>query len=126
MAGLGDSLRQVGSTLLEMAHTRLCLVATEIEAEKRQWLAVMAWTAFGVLMATVSLVCLAALLTLLCWDTHRLWVLGGLVLAFGALGGLALWQVRRRLRASGGLLHDTLAELEADGRALCRLPGGAA
>ena len=56
MVGLGDSLRQVGGTLLEMAHTRLSLVANEIEAEKRQWLAVMAWTAFGVLMATVSLV----------------------------------------------------------------------
>lgn len=116
--GLGASLRQLGGTLLGIAHTRLELLATEVEEEKRRLLAVMAWGAFGVLMASVSLVFLAAFVSVLFWDSRRLLVLGGLVLAFAAACALAFWQVRVRLRESQGLLRETLAELEADRQTL--------
>lgn len=116
--GLGASLRQLGGTLLDIAHTRLDLLATEIEEEKRRLLAVMAWGAFGVLMASVGLVFLAAFVSVLFWDTHRLLVLGGVTAAFFAACVLALRQVRVRLAESQGMLRDTLAELEADRKAL--------
>lgn len=111
-------MRQLGGTLLGIAHTRLELLATEVEEEKRRLLAVMAWGAFGVLMASVSLVFLAAFVSVLFWDSRRLLVLGGLVLAFAAACALAFWQVRVRLRESQGLLRETLAELEADRQTL--------
>ncbi len=117
-AGLGASLRQLGGTLLGIAHTRLDLLATEVEEEKRRLLSVMAWGAFGVLMASVSLVFLAAFVSVLFWDTHRLGVLGGLVLAFSGACAVAFWQVRVRLRESQGMLRETLAELDADRQAL--------
>lgn len=116
--GLGASLRQLGGTLLDIAHTRLDLLATELEEEKRRLLAVMAWGAFGVLMASVGLVFLAAFVSVLLWDTHRLLVLGGVTAAFFAACVLAFRQVRVRLAESQGMLRDTLAELEADRKAL--------
>lgn len=119
-AGLGASLRQLGGTLLGIAHTRLGLLATEVEEEKRRLLSVMAWGAFGVLMASVSLVFLAAFVSVLFWDTHRLAVLGGLVLGFATACALAFAQVRMRLGESQGMLRETLAELEADRQALHR------
>ncbi|MCH8179421.1 MAG: phage holin family protein [Proteobacteria bacterium] len=118
LGGLGASVRQLGGTLLEIAHTRLELLAVEVEEEKRRLLAVMAWGAFGVLMASVGLVFLAAFLSVLLWETHRLAVLGGLSLLFFGLCGLAVRQVGRMLRASEGMLKDTLAELDADRKAL--------
>lgn len=117
-SGLGSSLRQLSGTVLDIARTRLALLATEVEEEKRRLLAVMAWGGFGILMGSVALVSLAAFVTVLFWDTHRLLVLGLLTLGFVGLCTLAAWQVRTLLGESAEPLRETLAELDADRKAL--------
>ena len=69
-------------------------------------------------LTAVGLVFLAAFVSVLFWDTHRLLVLGGVTVAFFAACVLAFRQVRVRLAESQGMLRDTLAELEADRKAL--------
>ncbi len=124
MAGpnLRNSLRQLGGTVLDIAHTRLELLATEVEEEKRRLLAVMAWGAFGVLMGCMGLVFLAAFVCLLFWDTHRLPVLGGITVAFFLACAAGRWQVLAFLAEPQGMLQDTLAELDADRKALHDAP----
>ncbi len=122
-AGLGAALRasvgQLGGTLLALGRNRLALLANELEAEKRRLLSVMAWGAFGVLMGSVALVCLAALVASAFWDTpHRLAVMGLITLAFVGLCACAARQVRALLQCDQGVLQASLAELDADRAAL--------
>jgi len=116
--GLKASLQSLAATLLAIAHTRLALLAVELEAEKRRLLAILAWGALGILLGGFGLVFLAAWLTVLWWDTHRLLALGVSALAFLGVAGLAMWRVRALLTASEAWLSGTLAELEADHQAL--------
>lgn len=116
--GLGASLQGLMATLLAIVHTRLELLATEIEEEKRRLLATVAWGAVGVLVGCFTLAFAAVFVTVLFWDHHRLWVLGLMTLLFGAISAWAMHRVKVLVRESGDMLAATLAELEADRRAL--------
>lgn len=121
-----SSVQGLAATLTAILQTRLALLATEVEEEKQRLLAVLGWGAVAILMGTVASVFLAAFITVLCWDTHPLWALGGLTLAFG---GVCVWAARRVeavLRGSQGMLADTLAELQADQEALLAAARGSA
>lgn len=120
--GLRASLQGMLSTLLAILHTRLELLATEAEEEKRRLLATMAWGAVGVLLGTMALAFLAVFITVLFWSTHRELVLGLLTLAFAGGCVWAFRQARRQLQASGHWLDATLAELQADRQALSPVP----
>lgn len=118
-ASLRASVGQLGATLLALGRNRLALLANELEAEKRRLLSIMAWGAFGVLMGSVALVCLAALITAVFWDTpHRLLVMGSITLAFVGLCACAVRRVSALLQADEGFLQASLAELDADRAAL--------
>jgi uncharacterized membrane protein YqjE len=120
---LGGSLRQVGATLIEIAQARLELGTIEL-AEERERLANQA------LAGITALVGLGVGLVLgtmaLAW-----WVgppNGVLVLGFAALvalvaAGLAVLRWQRIGRSRPALLHETLAQLRCDARALAGRPG---
>lgn len=112
-----QSLRGAGATLLELLHTRLELLATELEEGKLRLLTVLAWGAAAVLLLCMGLVFLAVFLTVLFWDGHRLLVLGLMTALFLGAGAVALWLARRPLSAPP-LLQASLAELAADREAL--------
>lgn len=120
--GLGASLQGLMATLLAILHTRLELLATEIEEEKRRVLATVAWGAVAVLVGCFTLAFAAVFITVLFWDSHRLWVLGMMTLAFGAISAWAMHRVKTLMRESGEMLSATLAELDADRRALMPTP----
>jgi uncharacterized membrane protein YqjE len=114
------SLGDTAATLLEMACTRLELGATEL-AEARWRLAQQA------LAATVALFFLALALVLavvaLAWQAGP--ADGAMVLGIGAgvalaVAALAIGRWRQVVRGAAPLLHDTLAQLRADARALQR------
>lgn len=117
-AALQSSLRSLGATLLGIAHTRLELLSLELEDEKQRLLGVLAWGALAVVLGGLGLVFLAAWLTVLWWETHRLLALGACAAVFLALTVLAVWKVRGLMRSSRGWLAASLAELEADRQAL--------
>lgn len=116
--GLGNSLQGLMATLLDIFHTRLELLVTEIEEEKRRLLATVAWGAIAVLLGCFTLAFAAVFVTVLFWDSHRLWVLGVMTLMFGLISAWAMHRVKTLVHESGDLLAATLAELDADRRAL--------
>ena len=116
--GLLSSLQGLFATLMGMAHTRLDLLATELEEEKLRLLQVLAWGAAAVLVGCVGLVFLAAFVTLLFWDSHRLLVLGLMTAFFSMACAVAVQRVFHHLRSAPGLLQASLAELEQDRLAL--------
>jgi uncharacterized membrane protein YqjE len=76
-------------------------------------------------LGCVGVIFLAAFITVLFWDEHRLLVLGLLTAFFLAACGVAAWRVSRHLRVTNGVLHATLAELEQDRQALLPADPGA-
>jgi len=118
-----SSLQGLTATLIAIAHTRLELLTVELEQEKRRMLAVLGWGAMVVLMGTVSCVFLAGFITVLFWEHNPLLVLGLMTLFFIAFCVLAAVRVKALIHSPGGLLADTLAELQADHEALMRAAG---
>lgn len=124
LGGLLSSLRQLTATSLALLHTRLALLAVELEEEKRRLLRVLAWGAVTVFLGCVGLVFLAGLVVLAFWDTHRVLAWVGVTLSFFGLTGLAAWRVSVNL-AAPGLLSATLQELQDDQHALVARKEGA-
>ena len=110
------------STLLAILQTRLELLSTEVEEEKRRLLGTMAWGAVSILLGTMALAFLAVFITVLFWSTHRELVLGLMTLSFAGGCVWAFRQAARQLQASGQWLDATLAELQADRQALSPVP----
>jgi uncharacterized membrane protein YqjE len=125
VGGLGASLQGLGATLSAILHNRMALLALDLEEERTRVLAVLAWGAVGVLMGSVALVCAAAFVTVLFWDTHRVLVLGLISAGFTALCVLAICQARAWMAGGAGLLSATMAELDADRSTLAAAPRGA-
>lgn len=116
--GLGASLQGLMATVLAIIHTRLELLVTEVEEEKRRLLATVAWGAVGVLVGCFALAFAAVFITVLFWDSHRLLVVGLMTLTFGLISAWAMHRVKVLVRESGQMLAATLAELDADRQAL--------
>lgn len=116
--GLGASLQGLMATVLAIVHTRLELLVTELEEEKRRLLATVAWGAVGVLVGCFALAFAAVFITVLFWDSHRLLVVGLMTLTFGLISAWAMHRVKVLVRESGQMLAATLAELDADRQAL--------
>ncbi|HET8870242.1 MAG TPA: phage holin family protein [Aquabacterium sp.] len=116
--GLKASLRALLATTMAIVETRLALFATELEEERQRLLATLAWGAVAVLLGCFALAFAAGLIAAAFWDTHRLLALGAMTGVFLVLCLVAVWRVRRLIQSSSGLLSATLAELEADRRAL--------
>lgn len=116
--GLLAALRRLGSTALEIVHTRIELVATELDEERARIAASLGLAlvagfclALGTLLAVLFLVALF-------WDTYRLLVLGLLAGGFLTAGGLAVAAFRSRLARRPRLFARTLDELAQDRRQL--------
>jgi uncharacterized membrane protein YqjE len=122
---LTASLRGLLATLVALGHDRLALASIELEEERDRLLATLAWGAAAVVLACFALAFAAVFVTVLFWDTHRLLALGGVTGMLGAAASLAWWRIRRLWAGRAGLLPATLAELEADRRALMGEAGGA-
>jgi len=116
--GLRASLQGMLSTLLAILQTRLELLSTEVEEEKRRLLGTMAWGAVSILLGTMALAFLAVFITVLFWDSHRLLVVGLMTMTFGLISAWAMHRAKALLRESGQMLAATLAELDADRHAL--------
>ncbi len=113
-AGLLASLRNLASTLVEAARTRLALLATEIE-EERFWLARL-WllSLVASIFLMLGMFTLTVFLIVLFWETQRLLVIGllaGLYLAIGT--GVAIF-ARNMAQGRPKLFSASLDELAKD------------
>ena len=113
-----DSVTQLAATVIATAHTRLQLLAVELEEESLRYfsylmlaLAAMACIGIAVLLAVLLIVALY-------WDTQRIPVLVGLIVFFTAASGLIAYGIRRSYQRKSRLLAYTLAEMAKDLEAL--------
>lgn len=112
--GLLESLRELAASAIALVHTRLELLATELEEERLRLMRLLAWGCVAVFFLSLGAVMLTLFVVAAFWETHRLLVLGaaaGLYLAAGIAAALAL---RNAARARSRLFSATLAELEHD------------
>jgi uncharacterized membrane protein YqjE len=113
-SGLLSSLTVLAGTLVAVAHTRLDLLAVDLEEELEHAVSQLVLTLLALLGLGIGVVLAAILLVVLFWDTHRLLPLGALSVFFLALG-VAVWIYASRMAANKPkLLAASLAELTKD------------
>jgi uncharacterized membrane protein YqjE len=108
------SLRGLVATGVEIIHTRLQLLATELEDEKARRLGLVAFGAAALILLAAGLVFFAVFLTVLLWDNNRLLALGVFSALFLGAGIVSLLVAMRHARAPSLLFTASLAELARD------------
>ncbi len=112
--GLLGSLKGAAKTLLEAVQTRLEIFSTEVEEEKIRVGQLLLSGVAALFFFGLGIIFAALFLTVLFWETHRLFVLGTLALLF-LLAGVAAWRVlQTALHGKNRLFSDTLAVLSRD------------
>jgi len=112
--GLFASLRQMLTTLLDIAQVRVQLLGTEIEAEKLRIAGGLLLAGLGLMLLTVGTVLLCGLVLMLFAEGYRLAALAMLTLAFLAGGATLVRAAGRKLRNPSGMFAASLAELSQD------------
>ena len=109
-----DSLGQLVATSIGIIHTRLELASVEIEEELGRFFSLLLWSLIALFCGCFALVLLAVLLIAVFWESHRIFVVAGMVVIFfGIAIGLGIW-LRRQLSKKPRILSFTLAELHKD------------
>jgi uncharacterized membrane protein YqjE len=113
--GLIDSLKGLARSAIEILHTRLDLLVTEIAEEQARLLELALLAALALLAFFLAIVFVAFLVVAAFWDTpYRLWAPGLIAVALIAVG-IGLWQaLRKKARATGKAFTATLQELASD------------
>ncbi len=118
--GLLESLKALTATLVAIVHTRLDLLASDLEEERAHLLSLLVMAMVGLFFLGVGVVLAAMLLVAAFWDTHRLLVLGLLAGTFLA-AGIAAWAMAvRKARAKPKFFAASMSELLKDRQQLTR------
>lgn len=112
--GFFDSLRAVMASFVGLLQTRLDLVSTEIEEERERLKGLILLAAISLFCVSLAAILLTAFVVILFWETHRLYVLGGLALFYLAAGAIAALVMQRKAAHRPRLFSATVAELAKD------------
>ncbi|HUY83116.1 MAG TPA: phage holin family protein [Steroidobacteraceae bacterium] len=117
-AGPIAALRRILATLLDLARTRIDLIAVEVEEQIEHAAKILLWGIAAVFFGSLALLLLAFTIVIAFWDTHRMLAAAGVTAAFALAAAAAGLSVRRRLRQRPRVLSATSAELKRDADAL--------
>ena len=113
--GLLDSLKSLGRVAVEMLHTRLDLLATELAEEQGRVIELLLVGAVSLLCIFLATVFAAFFIVVMFWETPYRLVVPGVIAAVLAVAAAVLWTVfQRRMRSKSKLFKATLEELGAD------------
>jgi uncharacterized membrane protein YqjE len=112
--GLFDSLRTLLTTAVAIAGTRLEILATEYEQEKRRLGRMLTlWTALAFCTA-MALIFLSLLVVMLFWEEHRVAAMGGIIAGYTLLAiGAGIW-LRHEMQRGSRFLSVSVTELQKD------------
>ena len=120
--GILHSLGQLGATFVGLLHTRVEIVATELEEERAR-------IRQAILLALIAGVCLAiaallavSFLVVIFWESNRLLAIGVLFFIFFGIGGGCVLRLVHEGRTRPRLFATTLSELAKDGERLRKAP----
>jgi uncharacterized membrane protein YqjE len=117
-SGLLSSLRNLGGSGVALLRTRLELLSVEVREEQARLMSLLAYGAAAGVLLSFGIFFLAAYVTVLVWDSHRLLALGAFAGIFLAGGALAFLATRQIARSSSRLFAASLDELARDHQAL--------
>lgn len=117
--GLFDSIKNLAASLVAHLHTRLALFSTELAEEKARLIAILSGALLMVFFLFMALILIATFVVALAWDSpYRLYIVGGLALAFLIVSVIAGGYVYSRLKSGPRPFAMSLAELYKDKQAL--------
>ena len=113
--GLLDSLKTLGRVAVDMLHTRLDLLATELAEEQGRIIELLLVGAVALLCLFLATVFAAFFIVVMFWDTPYRLVVPGVIAAALAVVAAVCWAAfQRRVRSKSKLFSATLEELGAD------------
>lgn len=115
--GAFAALKNIPTTLLTMAQTRLQLLGNELLTAKHRALGQLTLVLAMVASAGMGVLLVVGLAIILLWD-QRVWLLSGLIVLFLGLALACFASLRRSIRSVNHVFADSLAELQEDLRQL--------
>ena len=112
--GMFDSLRQLLSTLVGIAQTRIELLGTEVEEQVARLTQMLLWTIVSLFLAFATVLLMAVAILIAFWDTNRILVAVLLAAGFAVLALLSLLRVKAVARSRPPLFHATSEEFAKD------------
>ena len=117
-----ESARRLGTTVLDIAETRLVLFSTDLQEASYRFVWLIFWSMTGVFFFALGVLFVALLIVVFFWDSHRLaaLALGG---GFFLLASFSIAAIIVRLaRQHRNPFAATLAELAKDRHRLQAAP----
>lgn len=113
--GLFDAIKTLLRSLVDIVHTRLDLLVTELAEEQANILRLCLITALSLLCAFLGVVFVAFFIVIAFWESpYRLWATGCIALAL-IFASFMLWQVViSESKKKGKLLASTLQAFVSD------------
>lgn len=112
--GLWASLRQLLSTSSELLHTRIEILATELEETGVRIGELFLYSLVSLFFFGLGLLLVTLFVVLAFWDTHRLAVVAGFAVLYLAIGTGTALAMRHKLKTRPRLFSATLLELGKD------------
>lgn len=112
--GLFASLKNLTSTFVAIAQTRLDLLRTDLEEERLRLMSLLLMTFVSLFCLCVGVVFLAILMVVALWDTHRILVLSTVAGVFLLTGAILCGLAIRTLKTMPRMFEASLAELSKD------------
>ena len=117
---LRGALSRLADALLGLARTRAELASIEYAEERGRVGRQLALMIAGIGCLMFALLFAAAGIVAYFWDTYRFAAILGIVVVFGAAGGVLLWRRAELGQTSPTPFAATIAELDKDRAALAR------
>jgi uncharacterized membrane protein YqjE len=114
VGGLIGSLKNVLSTLVAIAQTRLEIISTELQEEVGRAADLLLWAFVALFAAGIGLFLGALVLIFAFWDTHRVLVSVLVMGFFFLLALVAVLVLRTKLKRRPRLFEATIAEFTRD------------
>ena len=112
--GLFEGLRTLLASILQLLHTRVELLTTELQEQVQRLLWLFVWTTVALFCAGFALLMLCITVLIAFWDGHRLLAAGCLTGGMLVLLLAALLALRAQWRAGPRWLGASLDELQRD------------
>lgn len=109
-----ESVGRLGSTIVDMVHTRLELAAVEVEEESQRMLGYLVYALLALSLFVMAFLMVSFLVIVLFWDTYRVQAVIGMAALFGISGALVAMKVKAAFESKPRLLSNTIEELRKD------------
>jgi len=113
-----SALKNLASTGISIAQTRLELLSTDVQIARAKFLSVLVMIMFALFFLFFGLVMLALWIVIYSWESNRMLALGLLTGGFITVGVIFVLVALRSLKTMPKLFEATIAELAKDRKSL--------